>query len=315
MDFRLRVFVEVAKHLSFTKAAKELFVSQPAISRHINELENSYKVVLFERQSGKITLTHEGEIFLRHAKVILEKYNEMAYDMELLSGDFGGEIKIGASTTIAQYLISPLLANFIARFPNVKVSLFTGNSEQVENALEEHRIDLGLVEGDKKRPNLKYSHFAKDELVLVTSSYNRCRESVFVTMLQTKNESDNQQVGEMPLLTSLPLVLREMGSGTLEVIEKALAPYNIKLNHLNILLQIGNTEGIKQFLESSHSSYAILSIISVLKELKQNQLKVIDIEGLDIEREFSFVCRHGGSNERVEKFINFARVWYCGNIS
>ncbi|MEF9931442.1 MAG: LysR substrate-binding domain-containing protein [Bacteroidales bacterium] len=291
MDFRLRVFVAVAKYLSFTKAAKELFISQPAISKHISELESLYKVELFERQSGKIILTHEGEIFLNHALAILERYDAMAFDMQLLSGNFSGEIKIGASTTIAQYLISPLLANFITRFPSVKITLVTGNSLQIENALMEHKIDVGLVEGDKKKSNLKYTNFAKDELVLVTSVHNKCMDSIPISFL-----------------TSIPLVLREMGSGTLEVIEEALAPYDIKFNNLNVLLQIGSTEGIKQFLETATSSYAIVSIISILKELKQNVLKIIDIKELDIKREFCFVCRQGANNERVEKFINFAKL-------
>lgn len=296
MDFRLRVFVTVAEKLSFTKAAKELFVSQPAISKHISELESIYKVELFERQGGKIVLTNEGEMFLRHARAILEKYDELACEMELLSGKFSGEIRLGASTTIAQYLIAPLLADFISRFPSVKVTLMTGNSQQIEHALEEHRIDLGLVEGDSHKPNLKYSHFADDELVLVTSAQNPCGESFSV----------------LPELISLPLVLRENGSGTLQVIEKALSRHNVKINNLNILLQIGSTEGIKQFLESSENSYAILSIISVLRELKNNRLKVVDIDGLDIRREFSFVYRQGAGNERIEKFINFALLWYSG---
>lgn len=300
MDFRLRVFVKVADNLSFTKAAKEMFISQPAISKHISELESFYKVELFERQGGKISLTHEGKVFLNHAREILEKYDTLAYDMELLSGSFSGEIKIGASTTIAQYLISPLLADFITRFPSVKVTLVTGNSEQIENALEEHKIDVGLVEGDKRRHNLKYSHFAKDELVLVTSSANKCSETVYLSH-------------HSPLLTSLPLVLREVGSGTLEVIEKALLEHNVLLDSLTILLHIGSTEGIKQFLGSAPNSYAIVSIISVLKELKQNQLKVIDIQELEMEREFSFVSRLGTNSDRVEKFINFATIWYGVN--
>ncbi|MEG0518570.1 MAG: LysR substrate-binding domain-containing protein [Bacteroidales bacterium] len=300
MDFRLRVFVKVADNLSFTKAAKEMFISQPAISKHISELESFYKVELFERQGGKICLTHEGKILLSHARQILDKYDTLAYDMELLSGRFSGEIKIGASTTIAQYLISPLLADFITRFPSVKVTLVTGNSEQIENALEEHKIDVGLVEGNKRRHNLKYSHFAKDELVLVTSASNKCCETVYLSH-------------RSPLLTSLPLVLREVGSGTLEVIEKALLEHHVPLESLTILLQIGSTEGIKQFLESSPNSYAIVSIISVLKELKHNQLKVIDIQGVEMVREFSFVSRLGTGSDRVEKFINFATIWYGVN--
>ena len=296
MDFRLNVFVEVARHLSFTKAARELFISQPAITKHIQELENIYKVQLFNRIGGKISLTPQGEIFLKHANEILAQYKLLANEMELVTEQFSGELKIGASTTIAQYLIAPLLADFIVRFPQVKVSLFTGNSEQIEDALENKKIDIGLVEGSRRSNHLKYSPLAKDELVLVTSSQNPIGESVAVTDIAT-----------------LPLVLREVGSGTLEVIEKALLENGIKLSDLNILLHIGTTEGIKNFLKTSKNSYAIVSIISVLEELKNNDLKIVDIVGMEMLREFVFVTMQGGQNPRLERFMSFAAKWYSNS--
>lgn len=296
MDFRLNVFVEVARHLSFTKAARELFISQPAITKHIQELENIYKVQLFNRIGGKISLTPQGEIFLKHANEILAQYKLLANEMELVTEQFSGELKIGASTTIAQYLIAPLLADFIVRFPQVKVSLFTGNSEQIEDALENKKIDIGLVEGSRRSNHLKYSPLAKDELVLVTSSQNPIGESIAVTDIAT-----------------LPLVLREVGSGTLEVIEKALLENGIKLSDLNILLHIGTTEGIKNFLKTSKNSYAIVSIISVLEELKNNDLKIVDIVGMEMLREFVFVTMQGGQNTRLERFMSFAAKWYSNS--
>ena len=296
MDFRLNVFVEVARHLSFTKAARELFISQPAITKHIQELENIYKVQLFNRIGGKISLTPQGEIFLKHANEILAQYKLLANEMELVTEQFSGELKIGASTTIAQYLIAPLLADFIVRFPQVKVSLFTGNSEHIEDALENKKIDIGLVEGSRRSNHLKYSPLAKDELVLVTSSQNPIGESVAVTDIAT-----------------LPLVLREVGSGTLEVIEKALLENGIKLSDLNILLHIGTTEGIKNFLKTSKNSYAIVSIISVLEELKNNDLKIVDIVGMEMLREFVFVTMQGGQNTRLERFMSFAAKWYSNS--
>ena len=296
MDFRLNVFVEVARHLSFTKAARELFISQPAITKHIQELENIYKVQLFNRIGGKISLTPQGEIFLKHANEILAQYKLLANEMELVTEQFSGELKIGASTTIAQYLIAPLLADFIVRFPQVKVSLFTGNSEQIEDALENKKIDIGLVEGSRRSNHMKYSPLAKDELVLVTSSQNPIGESVAVTDIAT-----------------LPLVLREVGSGTLEVIEKALLENGIKLSDLNILLHIGTTEGIKNFLKTSKNSYAIVSIISVLEELKNNDLKIVDIVGMEMLREFVFVTMQGGQNTRLERFMSFAAKWYSNS--
>lgn len=302
MDFRLKVFIEVARYLSFTKAAKELCISQPAISKHIQELESMYKVQLFERNGVKISLTHEGGIFLKHARKIVEKYDSLRHEMELLSGGCSGELRIGADATMAQYFISPLIADFIVRFPHVKITVLTGSPEQIENALETHRIDMGLVEGSRRRPDLRYAAFVSDELVLVTGALNKCPDRIAVTR-------DSREEG-MPLLTDLPLVLRETGSGTVQVIETALARHGLKLSDLNILLQMDTTEGIKRFLLNSPDSFAIVSVISVLKELKQHELRIIGAEELEMKREFAFVSLPENYNGRIEKFVNFARFRY-----
>ena len=302
MDFRLKVFIEVARYLSFTKAAKELCISQPAISKHIQELESMYKVQLFERNGVKISLTHEGGIFLKHAREIVEKYDFLRHEMELLSSSCSGELRIGADATMAQYFISPLIADFIVRFPHVKITVLTGSPEQIENALEMHRIDMGLVEGSRRRPDLRYAAFVSDELVLVTGALNKCPDRIAVTR-------DSREEGT-PLLTDLPLVLRETGSGTVQVIETALARHGLKLSDLNILLQMDTTEGIKRFLLNSPDSFAIVSVISVLKELKQHELRIIGAEELEMKREFAFVSLPENYNGRIEKFVNFARFRY-----
>ena len=166
-DFRLKVFQSVAKNLSFTKASQELFISQPAITKHIQELENFYQARLFERQGSKILLTEAGRLLLKHSEKILDDYKQLEYEIHLLHNEYIGELRLGASTTIAQYVLPPLLANFISQFPQINLSLLNGNSRGVETALQEHRIDLGLVEGIFRLPNLKYTLFLEDELVAV----------------------------------------------------------------------------------------------------------------------------------------------------
>ena len=158
-DFRLKVFLSVAKNLSFTKASQELFVSQPAITKHIQELETCYQVRLFDRQGNKISLTEAGKLLQEHSEKILEDYKRLEYEMHLLHNEYIGDLKLGASTTISQYVLPPLLANFIAKFPQVNLSLLNGNSREIEAALQEHRIDLGLVEGICRLPNLRYTTF------------------------------------------------------------------------------------------------------------------------------------------------------------
>ena len=233
-DFRLKVFQSVAKNLSFTKASQELFVSQPAITKHIQELEATYQTRLFDRQGSKISLTESGRLLLEHCERILEDYKRLEYEMHLLHNEYIGELKLGASTTIAQYVLPPLLGSFIGKFPQVNLSLLNGNSREIEAALQEHRIDLGLVEGVFRLPNLKYTTFLEDELVAVVHSKSR---------LQLPEEITPQD------LPAIPLVLRERGSGTLDVIERSLQKHGVKLSSLHVLMYLGSTESIKLFLE------------------------------------------------------------------
>ena len=136
-DFRLKVFCCVARNLSYTKAAQELFISQPAITKHVQELETQYKVRLFERLGTRIALTDAGKLLFDRSEQILEDYNRLAYEMSLLQGEYTGELRLGASTTIAQYVLPPLLAQFTSKFPKVKVSMLNGNTRDIEQALRE----------------------------------------------------------------------------------------------------------------------------------------------------------------------------------
>lgn len=288
MDFRLNVFISVARTLNFTRTADEMHISQPAVSRHIQELESSYNTQLLERSGKSVRLTTAGEVFLKYAETISEEYKALRLEMNLLSGHFAGELRVGASTTISQYVLPPVIAKFIAMFPDIRLSVVTGNTEQIEQALEEHRIDIGLIEGSHRKPSLKYTRFDKDELVLVTNVNNRIADEITVEELSL-----------------LPLVLRETGSGTLEVIKEALALHNRKISQMNILLQLGSTESIKLFLENNTSVLAIVSIAAVTKELLNNTLRVVEVEGLELEREFAVVVTQGSHNELNERFIRF----------
>ena len=196
----------------------------------------------------------------------------------------------GASTTIAQYVLPPLLGNFIAKFPQVNLSLINGNSRGVETALQEHRIDLGLVEGIFRLPNLKYTSFLQDELVAVVHAH---------TKLDIQDEITPED------LPNIPLVLRERGSGTLDVFERALSQHNLKLSSLNVMMYLGSTESIKLFLEHT-DCMGIVSIRSVHKELVAGNLRVIEIKGMPMQREFNFVQLQGQEGGLSQVFMRFA---------
>lgn len=289
-DFRLKVFRSVAENLSFTKASHELFISQPAITKHIHELEVLYETRLFDRQGGKISLTDSGKLLLEHSERILDDYKRLEYEMHLLNNNYTGELRLGASTTIAQYVLPPLLASFINKFPQVNLSLLNGNSREIEAALQEHRIDLGLVEGVIRQPNLKYSTFLNDELVAVTRT--GCKLPI------------GEEITPDDLL-HLPLVLRERGSGTLDVVEKALLEHNIKLSALRVLMYLGSTESIKLFLEHT-DCLGIVSIRSVNKELYAGKLRVVDIKDMPLLRDFCFIQLQGQESGIAQEFMQFA---------
>lgn len=289
-DFRLKVFCCVAKNLSFTKASQELFISQPAISKHIQELETAYQVRLFERQRNKISLTPAGKLLLEHSECILGAYRKLEYEMHLLHNEYTGELRLGASTTISQYVLPPLLAQFIEKFPQVSLSLLNGNSRDIESALLQNHIELGLVEGVARLPNLKYTLFLQDELVAVVHT-----KSKFASLEEISLED----------LYHIPLVLRERGSGTLDVFETALLQHNIKLSSLHVKMYLGSTESIKLFLDNA-DCMGIVSIRSINKEIYAGRFKVIDIKELKMCREFNFVQRQGPDGGLSQLFIQFA---------
>lgn len=289
MDFRLKAFHSVATNLSFTKASRELFISQPAISKHIHELEVQYKTPLFDRSGNRIVLTRAGELLLSHTHLLLSGYRQMDFEMNLLSNNFSGELHLGASTTVAQYVLPPILSSFIQKFPDIRVSLLNGNSCDIEQALREGKITLGLVEGDARQNTFHYDPFMKDELVVVTHTGSTLARYDELTLEQ---------------LCTFPLVLRENGSGTLEVLSSALAAHQIRLSQLNVLIQLGSTESIKLFLENS-DTLGIVSVRAVTRELMAGRLKVIDIAGFIAERKFSFARLQGQSGGLEESFIRY----------
>ncbi len=152
MDFRLRVFVEVAENLSFTKASNALAISQPAITKHIQELENTYNVKLFHRSAGKIQLTAAGSVFLEYAQDILGRYRLLSDEMALYNGAditnphtmFGDEISIAATPRATPFIL-PLLGGFTSRYPQVKIIFSTMSEEEIESALHSAELHFGFV--------------------------------------------------------------------------------------------------------------------------------------------------------------------------
>ncbi|HJP64620.1 MAG TPA: LysR substrate-binding domain-containing protein [Mucilaginibacter sp.] len=288
-DFRLRVFYTVAQRLSFTKAAGELFITQPAVTKHIKELEQQLNAQLFKRNGNNITLTPAGKILLQYAEKIFHTYTELETELAQLNNMEAGTLHIGGSTTVAQTILPRLLALFKKTYPAVSFTFTQANTDQVTQQVLSEKIDIAIVEGAAHYPQITYSPFAKDEIVLVTRAGNQ---------LSKKAEISPKQ------LPGIPLVLREAGSGTLDVIFNALTGVQINPKDLNIEIQLESSIAIKEYLLYSETA-TFLSIQSVVSELKYNELTIIDIKGLDIFRTFEFIQLQGKYTKLTELFKRF----------
>ncbi|SEA66225.1 LysR family transcriptional regulator [Pedobacter hartonius] len=286
-DFRLEVFHTVARRLSFTKAAASLYITQPAVTKHIYELEQQYDNKLFERKGNKITLTKAGEVLLSHTESLFAIYRNIDFDMNALVHKKEGTLRIGASTTIAQYVIAPLLAGFHQKFSAIQLHLINGNTEQIERALLDKEIALGIVEGRSRNQEISYTEFIMDEIVLVCGKNHP---------FAGRTELDPE------MLRSNPFVIREQGSGTLQVLDYALKGVGMRLSDLNIEIQLGSTESIKSYLMHSNC-LAFISVHAISNELHSGTLRVIDVAGLNISRNFYFIHLQGKTDGLSEVFL------------
>ena len=291
-NYRLKVFRTVAKNLSFTKAAGELFISQPAITKHIQAIENEYGLRLFNRKGSRIYLTSAGKVLFEYSNKLYNLQKEFENELNIYKEKKTGSLRLGASTTIAQYVIPPILSKFYKKFPHFQLVLQSGNSNQIADSLLNGEIDLGIVEGKVKNRDIKYIKFINDELVAVVNSKNK---------ILSKNEITLNE------LIKLPLVLRERGSGTLEVLEYALKSRKIKLSSLNMRLYLGSTEAIKYYI-SSDDCLSFISIRALRRELDNNELKIIKVKNFNISRTFNFISLQGNTMSGITSdFIKLAR--------
>ena len=293
-DFRLKVFKTVADRLSFTKAAAELLISQPAVTKQINVLERLLGKPLFLRHGNRISLTDDGVRLLEYANRILALYGELRDAFVEEQGAFSGEIRLGASTTLSQYVLPGLLAKFRKLYPDVRVTLFNGNTEQIERQIADGKLDFGMIEGTASNPALHYELFMDDELVLVTSASN------------TSFTREEITAADLP---ALPLVIRENGSGTLDVLSRELSRHGLSLRQLHIEMQLGSTESIKHYLFYS-DTFAFVSVQAVLDELAANRLRVVEVGDMELVRRFSFVTAHGQRSRLTDLFKQFCLNHY-----
>ena len=290
-DRRLQVFHAVAKHLSFTKAAEALFMTQPAVTSQIRQLEEHFSTRLFDRTHGRISLTAAGCLALEYAERILGASAELDTRLQEMSGQLGGALLIGASTTIADYLLPRVLGAFKARFPAVVPRLFVANSEAVQNRVAERSLDIGFIEGDSHLPLLMTDVCCEDELQVT------CAPSHPLAKLESATPES---------LTHYANISREPGSGTREVIDRYLQTAGVAPDALQRVMELGSPEALKG-LVATGLGYSIMSRATVVNEIRLGQLVQVPLAPRLI-RSMSVVYPKERIHSRlVGSFVQFAK--------
>jgi DNA-binding transcriptional LysR family regulator len=293
-DRRLQVFFTVARLLSFTKAAETLHMTQPAVTFQVRQLEEYFNTRLFDRTHNRISLTDAGQRVYGYAEQIFELYTEMESSVREMTGEISGSLTIGASTTIAEYMLPALLGDFKARYPDINIHLKVSNTDGIVSMVENNTIDLGVVEAPVANKNLVVDICSSDKLVAI---------------VPLKHPESGRKTLTYDDLVKYPFICREEGSGTREVINEYLSGAEHGVGALNISMELGSPEAVKGAVEAG-MGISVVSLATVQKEKKLGPLVVIDLDP-PLERPFSFVHQKQKFRVRVmEELLEFAQN-YC----
>ncbi|MFY9674786.1 MAG: LysR substrate-binding domain-containing protein [Terriglobales bacterium] len=291
-NFRLKVFRTVAKHLNFRKAAEALSLTQPAITLQIKALEQHLGVQLFDRSGAHISLTPAGTLLLKYAGEIEELETAAQAELSKLAGEHRGELRIGASLTIAQYILPHLLGAFQQHHPLVRPHVTTRNTEHVLEALVANEVSLGFIEGPALRRDVHAETFLEDEIVLMVPPAHEWSERGFVEPEELQQER---------------LIMRERGSGTRRVVEIALQKGGVKTKHLKLAMELDSTEGIITAVEAG-MGIGFASLWSIGKAVELGSLRVVPIQGVRIKRPLRVVYSSGHEPQGITLlFLQFLR--------
>ncbi len=272
MNFNhLRVFLAVAKHLSFSRAAEELFISQSTVSIQVKKLELDLGLDLFEQLGKQIYLTAAGEILMAYATRIYAMAEEAEVALRELTGLHSGRLIIGASSTPGIYVLPGLIGSFQKMHPGLNISLEISNTHAVQEQLLANQIDLGIV-GEELAidPRLHVEAFREDELIIIVAAGHPFagRQSVYLEELQQEK-----------------LILRERGSSTREVLEEKVRS---RSGHLNVVMQLSTVEAIKQAV-AANLGLSIISRLAVALEVQTGVLHTLNVKDLQLVRQISLV--------------------------
>lgn len=292
---QLEAFVQVSESGSFSKAAKELFLTQPTISAHISSLEKELNVRLFIRNTKEVSLSDDGKDLYRYAKQItnLEKAIEERFYMD--SDDGKQFITIAASTIPAQYLLPKVLMCYRERYPKEQIKIMETDSSEVVTQVVDHMVDVGFTGTVLEKKHCKYIPFYKDELAVITPDTPEYR------ILKEQNRDD------IDWIKRKPLILREEGSGTRKEAEKQLKNAGISMEDLDIVASIANQETIKKSVKQGMG----ITVLSRLAAEDEDGLLIFPIPGADEGRDINLVYNKNYQMTRsADRFIRIVKEVY-----
>lgn len=292
---QLEAFVQVSESGSFSKAAKELFLTQPTISAHISSLEKELNVRLFIRNTKEVSLSDGGKDLYRYAKQItdLEKAIEERFYMD--SDDGKHFITIAASTIPAQYLLPKVLMCYRERYPKEQIKIMETDSSEVVTQVVDHMVDVGFTGTVLEKKHCKYIPFYKDELAVITPDTPEYR------ILKEQNRDD------IDWIRRKPLILREEGSGTRKEAEKQLKNAGISMETLDIVASIANQETIKKSVKQGMG----ITVLSRLAAEDEDGLLIFPIPGADEGRDINLVYNKNYQMTRsADRFIRIVKEVY-----
>ena len=260
----LRLFAAVVDQGGFTKAGRALNLSQPAISKSLNELERQLHVKLLDRSGRSLRLTEAGRLLHARARELFGSERAAERELRELRGLKRGMLRVAASTTIATYMLPPVLGRFRMRHPGVGIRVVSANTRTVVKLLLESRVDVALVEGPVSRSGIQVEPWMEDELVVIAPPEHT------VTGRQVRVDE----------LASLPFLVREPGSGTRAVSQRALARHGVRLTNTT---RVGGTEAIKQGVAAG-LGLAIVSKAAAADQIALGRIAVVAVDGLVIRR-------------------------------
>ena len=284
---QLEVFCAIASHGNVTRASEELLLSQSAASMALAEFERWVGQRLFNRRGRKLLLNEQGQVLWPLAREVLTRGDEIEHLFTGPDAGLSGSLRIGASSTIGNYLVPTFLGEFAQKLPEVELSLEVGNTDHVIRSLLEFKADVGYIEGLCRHPKIEVRPWRVDQLIIVASPQHPLARRKRVTC---KDLSQQQWI------------LRESGSGTREIFERSLAA---KLDHLHIGFELGNTEAVKQAVRHN-LGITCLSQLTVADALDRGSLVQLKTPWLDLQRDlYCLLHRDHYSSRLLRAVVDF----------